>query len=85
MDGLILGILRYAFHSGGGGGGKKMECPITPKAETQKYPYWMAPHFRILWQSTFLGLELPVGITLFSTSKNIGSPLRQNTVIFCPE
>ena len=34
----------------GGGGGKKMECPITPKAQTQKYPYWMAPHFRILWE-----------------------------------
>ena len=25
----------------GGGGDKKMECPILPKAQTQKYPYWI--------------------------------------------
>ena len=31
------------------GGGKKMECPILPKAQTQKYPYWMELHFRLLW------------------------------------
>ena len=28
---------------------------------------------------------IPVGITFFSISKNIGSPLRQKTVMFCPE
>ena len=51
MEELIFGILRYAFMVGAGGGGeKKVECPILPKAETQKYPYWTEPHFRLLWE-----------------------------------
>ena len=50
MEELIFGILRYAFMVGAGGGDKKVECPILPKAQTQKYPYWMEPHFRLLWE-----------------------------------
>ena len=39
-----------SWWGGRGGGDKKMECPILPKAQTQKYPYWMEPHFRLLWE-----------------------------------
>ena len=50
MDGLIFGILRHGFHSGGGQI-RKWNVPFYRKLKHRSTPsYWMEPHFRLLWE-----------------------------------
>ena len=46
----------------GGGGDKKMECPILPKAQTQKYPYWIWWSFTLdYWGKYLPGIRVTCG------------------------